>query len=444
MNMQNINLIESYIASLITAVAEIYIWNKLLKNKIKFFNIKTILLILVLGIVITLNYLFNNPYLKIICITFFFSLIIKVVYKKSYVKSLSVAVFGQIIMSVGEIVFALITVPFNKDDINTFKNIYFSNIYSNIGISIISIVVINFLKIKLFLKEIINFLEHVGKKQIVFLLISLLLSINLLLGLVYYQLDPTIIVLMTSVLLLIYTYITLQSITQQEHIANIRVEYDQLMDKSVDYEQVLDENKRDLHELKNDFSVLHVLIEKSKEEALQQLDFMVKEYGKVEKILNGTDKYYYKTLKIPSGGLRGLLSTKLKLMEEFKINYNLRVGNGINSKMLENTDSMYVRQVGKLLGIYLDNAIAAVKDLKNKNINIEIFNDEEYFNMLISNNLGGVLELDKVGTMGYTTKGNGHGYGLSLAKEILKNNKRIKVNTQITGSVITKVISLKI
>ena len=444
MNIQNINLMESYIASLITAIAEIYIWNKLLKNKIKFFNIKTILLILVLGIVITLNYLFNNPYLKIICITFFFSLIIKIVYKKTYVKSLSVAIFAQIIMSIGEILFVLLMMNYKTNDINMFKDIFFSKIITNSCISIFSIIVIQILKIGVLFYKIISLIDNVKKKQLIFLLISLLLSINILLNLTFYELNPIFIVLITSVLLLIYTVITLQSINQQENLANIRVEYDQLMDKSVDYEQVLDENKRDLHELKNDFSVLHVLIEKSKEEALKQLDFMVKEYGKVEKILNGTDKYYYKTLKIPSGGLRGLLSTKLKLMEELKINYNLRVGNGINSKMLENTDSMYVRQVGKLLGIYLDNAIAAVKDLKNKNINIEIFNDEEYFNMLISNNLGGVLELDKVGTMGYTTKGNGHGYGLSLAKEILKNNKRIKVNTQITGSVITKIISLKI
>ena len=97
-----------------------------------------------------------------------------------------------------------------------------------------------------------------------------------------------------------------------------------------------------------------------------------------------------------------------------------------------------------MLGIYLDNSISAVKNLKDKNINIEIYSDGVYFNILISNNLGGVLELDKVGTMGYTTNGSGHGYGLSLAKEILKNNNKISVSTQITGNSITKIISLEI
>ena len=436
--------IEVFCSSVILASVTIHIWNKLLKENIKIFSLKTLILIFLSAIVISINYLFNNPYLRITSITIFLSLIIKIIYRKSFTKSFCVALFGQVIVTVADLLFTLIIISSLNGNINEFKKLYFSKIYSNVIIALFSILLVNFSKIIYYLKNVINILEKLNKKHIILLLLSLLLSFNLLLGLIYYQINSMFIILIISVLLFIYTFITLQSITQQRHIVNIRVEYDQLMDKSVDYEQVLDENKRDLHELKNDFSVLHVLIEKSKEEALEQLDFMVKEYGKVEKVLNGTDKFYYKTLKIPSGGLRGLLSTKLKLMEELNIKYNLRVGRGINSKMLEKTNSVYVRQVGKLLGIYLDNAIAAVKNLENKNINIEVFNDDKYFNILVSNNFGGVLELDKVGTMGYTTKGNGHGYGLSLAKEILKNNKYIKVNTKITGNVLIKIISLKI
>ncbi len=436
--------LEVLCSSLILAFVDVYIWNKLLKEKIKIFCFKNLLLIFLSSIVIAINYLFNNAFLKITCITFFCSFIIKIMYNKPYIKCLCTAVFSQIIFLVSDMLFALLVFPFYPHDIDKIKQVYFSKIYSNLGIGILSLAIINFFKIKSWFKMIIELLEHVKKQQIIILLIAFLFSINLLLGILYYEINYLAIVLIISILLLIYTYITLQSITQQENIANIRIEYDQLMDKSVEYEQVLDENKRDLHELKNDFSVLHVLIEKSKSEALNQLDFMIKEYGKVEKVLDGSDKYYYKTLKVPSGGLRGLLSTKLKLMEEQNINYNLRIGHCINSKMLEDTNKHNVRQVGKLLGIYLDNSISAVKNLKDKNINIEIYSDGVYFNILISNNLGGVLELDKVGTMGYTTNGSGHGYGLSLAKEILKNNNKISVSTQITGNSITKIISLEI
>ena len=436
--------VEVFCSSIIVSFTEIYIWNKLLKEKIKVINLKNSFLIVLSALVISVNYLFNNQYFKFIFITLFFSMIVKYITKKSFGKSLSIAVVSQILMVISEVIFVLIIFIYKTNDVEIFKNIFFSKIYSNLIISLIVVLIINLKKVKLIIYKMLEFIDKVKKLQLLFLLFSLLLSINLLLGLFYYQLNNTFIILIITFILIIYTIITYQSITQQENIANIRVEYDQLMDKSVEYEQILDENKRDLHELKNDFSVLHVLIDKSKSEALEQLDFMIKEYGRVEKALDGNDKYYYKTLKIPSGGLRGLLSTKLKLMEELNINYDLRVGHCINSKMLEKTNKYNIRQVGKLLGIYLDNSISAVKNLNEKNINIEIYSDGINFNILISNNLGGILELDKVGTMGYTTKGSGHGYGLSLANEILKNNKNIQVSTQITGNSITKIICLKI
>lgn len=438
------NFFEIIVSAIILSFVNLYIWNKLLGEKINLFSIKGLMVILINSISISFNYIFNNAYLRIMSITIIFSFIIKVFYKKSYIKSLSIAVFGQIIFMIADIIFSIFVFFLNDGDLNNIKETYFSKIFSNISVSLISLILINIYKIKEILKTIIELIENVKKRQILFLLMALMLSINLLLCLIYYQIDTSLIVIIISVLLLIYTYITLNNITQQEKLVNIRIEYEQLMDKSVKYEQVLDGNKRELHELKNDFGILQVLIKKSKKEALKQLDFMIKEYGKVEKILNDNDKYYFKTLKIPSGGIRGLLSTKLKLMDDLEINYNLRIGDGINSKLLENTNTYLVRQVGKLLGIYLDNAIYAVRDLKKKDINIEIFVNDNYFNILISNTLNGIFELDKINNMGYTTKGNGHGYGLSLAAEILKNTNEINVNTILSSNVITKIIELKI
>ena len=131
--------IEVFCSSIIIGFSEIYIWNKLLKEKIKLLSLKTFILVFLSSIVISINYIFNNPYLRIICITFFFSIIIKLVYRKTYVKSLSVAVFGHIILMMGDIIFALFLLPFGPDDINKFKNMYFANIYCNLGISIVSI-----------------------------------------------------------------------------------------------------------------------------------------------------------------------------------------------------------------------------------------------------------------------------------------------------------------
>lgn len=444
MNMFNLpELVEAYFASLITAFAEIYIWNKLLKSDRKMFSLTNIVTALLISVVITSNYLLNNAYVKIIFITLFFGIVIKFLYKENLFKSFITAVFAQVIMSIGEIVFALIVMTGRKIDVEEFKEMYFSKIYSNFCIATIDLIIIQITSIRKFFKEILDIMNDVYKKKLLFLMIFLLFSINFLLNITYYQLNPNMIVFTTSVLLLLYTYITLQNITQQEHTARIRAEYDSLMDKSVEYEKMLGENMRDIHETKNDLIVLKSLVPKSSKEAHEQLNSMIKEYTEIEHKEQSNNDIYRKTLKIPSGGLRGLFSNKLSLMEELNINYNLRIGKGINAKTLKNLNYQEKRNFGKIVGIYLDNAISATNETSKKEINIEFFLEEGYFCVLISNTFTGTLDVDRMGTMGYTSKGENHGYGLSLAKEILKKNKNIHTEMSVYMNIVTQIVKIK-
>ena len=253
-------------------------------------------------------------------------------------KSLGTAIFAQVIMSIGEIIFVLLVINIKNINIQTFKLQYFSNIYTNIGIALISIILVHFSQTKNFFKQIASLTNDIYKKKVVILMIALLFSVNCLLGMAYYHFDNTLIMLITSLLLLIYTYITLQNLTQQEHTARIRAEYDSLMDKSVEYEKMLGENMRDIHETKNDLIVLQGLVPEDAEEAHKQLNAMIKEYGEIEIREQENEDIYRKTLRIPSGGLRRLFGNKLSMMEELKINYDLRIGKGINAKTLKNLD----------------------------------------------------------------------------------------------------------
>lgn len=436
-------ILEIYISSLIIAFTEIYIWNKLLNSERKIFCLSNIITVLLISFVITSNYLWNSDYIKVIVITLFFAFVIKKLYGKNFLKSLGTAIFAQVIMSIGEIIFVLLVINIKNINIQTFKLQYFSNIYTNIGIALISIILVHFSQTKNFFKQIASLTNDIYKKKVVILMIALLFSVNCLLGMAYYHFDNTLIMLITSLLLLIYTYITLQNLTQQEHTARIRAEYDSLMDKSVEYEKMLGENMRDIHETKNDLIVLQGLVPEDAEEAHKQLNAMIKEYGEIEIREQENEDIYRKTLRIPSGGLRGLFGNKLSMMEELKINYDLRIGKGINAKTLKNLDYQDRREFGKVIGIYLDNAINATNKTQKKEINIEFFLEEGCFCVLISNTFCGIIDIEKMGTMGYTSNGDNHGYGLSLANEILKKNKNIKCDTSVYLDILTKVVKIK-
>ncbi len=436
-------ILEIYISSLIIAFTEIYIWNKLLNSERKIFCLSNIITVLLISFVITSNYLWNSDYIKVIVITLFFAFVIKKLYGKKFLKSLGTAIFAQVIMSIGEVIFVLVVVNLKGVSMSDFKEMYFSKIYSNICIAMLDIILVHFTHTKSFFKQISTLTNDINKKKVVLLMIALLFSVNFLLGLTYYNLDSTIIMFVTSLLLLIYTYITLQNLTQQEKTAEIRAEYNSLMDKSVEYEKMLGENMRDIHETKNDLIVLQGLVPEDAEEAHEQLNAMIKEYGEIEIREQENEDIYRKTLRIPSGGLRGLFGNKLSVMEELNINYDLRVGKGINAKTLKNLDYQDRREFGKVIGIYLDNAINATGETNKKEINIEFFLEEGYFCVLISNTFAGTLDIEKMGTMGYTSKGGNHGYGLSLANEILKKNKNIKSEMSVYLDIVTKIVKIK-
>ena len=57
--------------------------------------------------------------------------------------------------------------------------------------------------------------------------------------------------------------------------------------------------------------------------------------------------------------------------------------------------------------------------------------EDAYFCISIANTFKGKVDLDAITDYGYTTKSNGHGYGLSLVKEVIKDNNALSSKTDI-------------
>jgi len=55
---------------------------------------------------------------------------------------------------------------------------------------------------------------------------------------------------------------------------------------------------------------------------------------------------------------------------------------------------------------------------------IEIYLHEKDVVIIIENTYSGVIDTESVGKVRYTTKGNGHGYGLMLVNKIINSSNR--------------------
>ena len=77
-------------------------------------------------------------------------------------------------------------------------------------------------------------------------------------------------------------------------------------------------------------------------------------------------------------------------------------------------------ELTRLLGIYLDNAIEAALETEQPEISLHMAKLEGYVAFLLSNSfVDKKIPLAKLSAPGITTKGEGHGYGLYHANQIL-------------------------
>lgn len=438
-----IKIISIALSVILLTFVDFKIWSEFLKEKPNWKSKKTWCWILFLIISSIFINLFVSSSLKLI-ITFSISLLTCSFCFNSNVRLKIMAVFlSQILLIFSELVFMTVGYYLLSVDIETLAIQYTGAFLMNACVAIITI--LSFKLICLFKLENKLFVlsEKINVKYAITILLVLMLIANLFIYNAYYQLSSIQFLVLNSITIGIYIVLTYKFLEEQNKSMLIKTEYESLLDKSVEYEKIIDNNRRNIHENKNDLIVLDGLISKRNTKAKKQIEAMIKDYTKLEKELKGNDELYRLTLPIPSGGLRGLVYHKLLMCEQLKVNYDLRIGRDVNSKVVKNIDFHTMRKFVKIVGIYLDNAIDATKAIKNKEINIEFFLEEGYFCVLISNTFSGTLDIEKMGTMGYTSKGGKHGYGLSLAKEILREDKNLVSETSIYKNIMSQVIKVK-
>ncbi len=325
-----------------------------------------------------------------------------------------------------------------KTDLSVINaNVYLKNILSSFVCTLLTLLFFK-AKLRCYILKISKLGSHIKNHYILVMIILSVLLFSISVYICLFDYDVGIILSTLFIMITVYTIIVIGTINEFYQKNKIQSEYDILLKNLNEYENLLDLQRVTNHENKNQLLVIKGMVDKGESNTSEYINSIIDTQYK------DNDAIIYKTNRIPSGGLRGLIYYKILTMKEKKINSNLDVDRSLNELDFDNIPIKTNQELCKIVGVFLDNAIQAVSELKKKVIDIYLKYENDELYIKVSNNYSGIIELDKIDNSGYTTKGKGHGYGLSLVKGIIRENACFKNDREIHGKMFSQIIRLKI
>ena len=432
-----LNLLWLIFNNLFISFFTVFCWYKCINKAI---NLKkTILLTLCISLFTSVAHLSFSNAIRIISVFIFLILLCNFFVTHNYKKSAILVIISQFVAWLGEFLFVIIITFFNSNEIeNVLKTplVYFA---LTLYICLFFTLLIN----KRVPQKVFSFMDNnylysdngdTLKYSFIIIAIIIISTIES-----YMNLPLTVVLITNVIMAIIFIGLVVMSSKIKANYNKINSKYETSISSLKEYEIMIDKFRVDTHENKNEFLTIRNMLKdkNSKETVIKYVDKII------DNKIKDNDKIMKKTSKIPEGGLRATIYSKLCLMDKLKIKYKLNISREVRTTDLINLDEDLVLKICKILGVFLDNAIEAVKKLKKKEISIEIYILDEKLCIDITNNFEGNLDLDKINNIKYTTKGEGHGYGLTLVKQLLDESNKLENEKSINRDTFTQTLKIK-
>lgn len=251
-----------------------------------------------------------------------------------------------------------------KTDLSVINaNVYLKNILSSFVCTLLTLLFFK-AKLRCYILKISKLGSHIKNHYILVMIILSVLLFSISVYICLFDYDVGIILSTLFIMITVYTIIVIGTINEFYQKNKIQSEYDILLKNLNEYENLLDLQRVTNHENKNQLLVIKGMVDKGESNTSEYINSIIDTQYK------DNDAIIYKTNRIPSGGLRGLIYYKILTMKEKKINSNLDVDRSLNELDFDNIPIKTNQELCKIVGVFLDNAIQAVSELKKKVIDI--------------------------------------------------------------------------
>lgn len=418
-----LEIFNALIACLITTIT-LYIAGTIIFGKSKNTTLKNILAILVCTTLITIIFINTNEILKTILMCTIFTMVFKIIFKSNISKSVLMSIIYIIILMLSDLLVLLFLIVILQMPKETIYTSFAGSVLGNVCTNIIMLLIIYLLRKPL--KKLLGYSFSTNKKIIIVSIVTITITVYFFFKIIAgYKVNNSVI----TYLMCMIAFITILLTLYREKIENESIikKYDELLDVMKTYEVDIENQRTLIHENRNELMTIRskAIDKNASKEFIEYMDSVIG-----DKVSTSISKYS-KFTHLPSNGLKGFFYYKSMEAERRGIKVSANVFKKIENSFLKDLDTKTYKDLARLIGVYLDNAIDASEKSEDKKLGIEIYLIKENIKIIITNTFSNDVDLSKIGKERYTTKGKNHGHGLLLVSSIIRNNNRFIAKTKV-------------
>mgnify|MGYP004554421417 FL=1 len=420
-------LMSDYIGSLINVISVVVFAWIVLKRKIQIEPWKLIVFVVLISVGLDISCYLNFTILKTLFLFISYVFLLRMVFSLDFIKSTILDFFYFIFLIISD----MIAIKFFTLILG--EELFYKIIAGHILGSFVVLLPLLILAV-IFRRLLRKFLNTKVKYKLTFLLIASLMCIIAIFYATFSKGTNTADKLLCVFSIVVIVSVVGYSFVQAYNNNQLMLKYDNLLTFIKKYEIEIDNQRMMRHETKNQLlTIKSKIIDKEKsEDIVSYIDQLLND----DKKINHTE--YAKLKYLPSNGIKGLFYFKMITAQEKNITVNVNISKNIENGFLSRLDATSFDQIGKILGVFLDNAIESAEISKNKVLGIEAFTKNGEVIFIISNTFD-----PNVKKIGRTSKGAGHGYGLLLVNNILNNNSKLSSSVEVADNLYIEKLTIK-
>ena len=421
-----------YLSSVSTLIFLSINYGKIDNNEIKLRSIRSVFIIIIFSLLITINTNLNNSYSRAFISYVFIMINYYLIYNENFNVVFIKGTICYFLTLLFEILFSIALVPTGIISLESFdKNIILKICFSFLTV-LLPFILLSIKKLKIFLNKLIKALDRPIITTIV-MTSSLIFASTLAYKFVAEFSSK---VYIDNIILIIFFISLLALIIHNRFVINNEVrKTEELLELITKYEKKNDEYRAYKHELLNNLLALKSIKNKNTKEFDSSLDELISLYNTKS---SGIKNIY----KLPSG-LKCIVYYKLNDIDEDKYNVNVNISKQVSIN-LEKVDHKEYMSLCKIMGIVLDNAIEAMKNSEGKTLNIDVYKEKDNVIIEVDNTFDkSTTDITKIYNKNYSTKGKNRGLGLYLANLLLKNSKYLHMEQRIINEYFNTKIYVK-